>query len=158
CANVLERELGVEPEAETKAVYQEILRRREAPVARVEEAASGTSPPGPLSPPIVAGLAAPSADTPLIGREREMARLRGALEEAWGGRGRVVALLGEAGVGKSRLVGQLAEDAVERGGCVLVGRAHENQEILAFGPWVDALRGGQATHKTAGLRSVVPIW
>ncbi len=41
---------------------------------------------------------------PLVGRERELGILEDAIEEAVGGRGRLVALVGEAGLGKSRLI------------------------------------------------------
>jgi class 3 adenylate cyclase/tetratricopeptide (TPR) repeat protein len=42
--------------------------------------------------------------SPLVGREREMEQLRDAIEEAQSGGGRIVSLIGEAGLGKSRLV------------------------------------------------------
>ena len=42
--------------------------------------------------------------SPLVGRDREMEELRGAVEEAQSGGGRIVSLVGEAGLGKSRLV------------------------------------------------------
>jgi class 3 adenylate cyclase/tetratricopeptide (TPR) repeat protein len=42
--------------------------------------------------------------SPLVGREREMGKLRHAIEEVQSGRGRIVSLIGEAGLGKSRLV------------------------------------------------------
>ncbi len=41
---------------------------------------------------------------PLVGREREMVALRRAVDEALGGRGKVVSLIAEAGLGKSRLI------------------------------------------------------
>jgi class 3 adenylate cyclase/tetratricopeptide (TPR) repeat protein len=55
--------------------------------------------------------------SPLVGREREMEQLRDAIEEVQSGRGRIVSLIGEAGLGKSRLVKEtLAEWARRRPG------------------------------------------
>ena len=56
-----------------------------------------------------------SPEIPLVGRGKEMALLNGYLDEARGRRGRIVALVGEPGIGKSRLVHELvsrAEDVV----------------------------------------------
>ena len=39
---------------------------------------------------------------PLVGREAELARLRGALDDTWDGRGRAVAITGDAGKGRDR--------------------------------------------------------
>ncbi len=47
------------------------------------------------------------AVVPLVGRAAELAALSAALERARGGRGEVVELVGEAGLGKSRLVAEL---------------------------------------------------
>jgi class 3 adenylate cyclase/tetratricopeptide (TPR) repeat protein len=47
------------------------------------------------------------AGTPLVGRDEEMAVLTGAAESAHAGEGRVVELIGEPGIGKSRLVEEL---------------------------------------------------
>ena len=135
CVSVLGRELGIEPEAETKALYQEILRER--PQHRVAMAESSPAPPGAES------RAPGGAETPLVGRADELARLRDLLAAAAGGRGQVVAVLGEGGIGKSRLVGELAGDAARRGVTVLLGRSYESEQILPFGPWVDALRAGR---------------
>jgi len=46
-------------------------------------------------------------------------------------------IVGEAGVGKSRLVTAVGTDARERGARVLLGRCYETQQILPFGPWVE---------------------
>jgi DNA-binding SARP family transcriptional activator/tetratricopeptide (TPR) repeat protein len=152
CADVLERELGVEPEAETKALYQEVLRRRSEP-SGVSAAVAGAH-----SKAAYAGSGAgPRAETPLVGRQGEIARLHEALEEAWGGRGRIVALLGTAGIGKTRLVAELTDHAMEHRGRTLLGRAYENQDVLAFGPWVNALRGADLTH-WPGLRRIARGW
>jgi class 3 adenylate cyclase/tetratricopeptide (TPR) repeat protein len=45
-------------------------------------------------------------DSPLVGRERELAELTRAIEEAQEGGGRIVSLIGEAGLGKSRLIAE----------------------------------------------------
>ena len=49
-----------------------------------------------------------------VGRQREMAELRAALDDALGGRGRIVMLAGEAGIGKTRTAQELAALAEER--------------------------------------------
>ncbi len=56
-----------------------------------------------------------------VGREAERLQLRAALDEALAGRGQVVAVVGEAGIGKSRLCHEFAQDC-ERGG-IAVHRA-----------------------------------
>jgi KaiC/GvpD/RAD55 family RecA-like ATPase len=68
----------------------------------------------------------------------ELGRLQGLLDEAIHGRGHIVIVTGEAGVGKTRLLGALAAEAVNRDCRVLIGRGHESDAILPFGPWVDA--------------------
>ena len=55
----------------------------------------------------------------------------------------MVAVLGEAGIGKSRLAAELAAEAERRGAGLLVGHAYQSERGLPFGPWVDALRTGR---------------
>ena len=57
----------------------------------------------------------------LVGRERELDALRGALAALHAGRGGIVHLVAEAGVGKSRLVTELANDDAARGVVWLLG-------------------------------------
>jgi len=77
--------------------------------------------------------------TPVAGREGEMAHLLGALGDLVAGRGRIVLLLGDPGMGKTRLLGELRVLAGERvtwleGHCLSYGG-------LAAWPFVDALLG-----------------
>ncbi|MEY9903826.1 ATP/maltotriose-dependent transcriptional regulator MalT [Catenulispora sp. MAP12-49] len=59
---------------------------------------------------------------PLVGRDTETRRLVGVLEELGSGRGSVVEIAGDPGIGKTRLMNMLAEVARQRG--VQVARAH----------------------------------
>src|SRR5215831_8467071 len=61
--------------------------------------------------------------TPLVGRQTEMAALRQALDQAREGHGQVVAVLGEPGMGKSRLFWELPESPHLRDWRVLASRA-----------------------------------
>ena len=64
--------------------------------------------------------AAPEQRTPLVGRDAEMAALLGGLTDALAGKGRLVSIVGESGLGKSRLIDELIADPRVRG--VRVGR------------------------------------
>src|ERR1700754_2256874 len=66
----------------------------------------------------------------LVGRRGEFGRLVGAAEVAVSGDTAVVLVVGEAGVGKSRLVGELAAQAGERGLRVAMGRCIEFGETI----------------------------
>jgi len=50
-----------------------------------------------------------------VGRKSELAELTGALEHSLGGRGRLVLLVGEPGIGKTHLASEFAEHAASRG-------------------------------------------
>ena len=76
-----------------------------------------------------------------IGRKHEMASLAAPLRQAEGGDPAVVLIGGEAGVGKTRLVGELAALGSAAGFCVLTGQCIElGAEGLPLAPLVDALR------------------
>src|SRR5690348_8106676 len=61
----------------------------------------------------------------LVGRKAELARLHALLDEASYGRPAVGLLGGDAGIGKTRLLAELAEDAADRGFLVLWGQCVE---------------------------------
>lgn len=157
CVRVLQRELGVEPEEETKQLYQEILQQGPSRPLATEVASVGQ-----VSRPrrrhIRSRLDAVTPETPLVGRKLEIDQLRRALDEAWRGRGQIVAILGEAGIGKSRMTEEIAAEGLQRGGRVLIGRSYETEQILPFGPWVDALRTGEVISEIEGPKGLPSVW
>ncbi len=156
CIGVLQRELSVEPEATTKHLYQEILRQRPShSAANVESPATAHAVPAEM--PSLPDETLPR-ELPLVGREAEIHRLREVLNRAWEGHGQVAAVIGEAGVGKSRLLAEVAAEAVARGGRVLVGRCYGAEQILPFTSWVDALRSGHVDAERDVLESLNPLW
>src|SRR5262249_11060023 len=87
CVDTLRLGVDGEPQAEAPQLCQEILRRR-APPSRAARTA-------------MADLDA------MFGRQSELTRLLHGLDEALAGPGQLIAVLGEAGIGKSRLVSQI---------------------------------------------------
>jgi DNA-binding SARP family transcriptional activator/tetratricopeptide (TPR) repeat protein len=150
CVSVLQRELGAGPEPETRRLYQDILQQHVSGSAEPEARLTRMTPP--------TRPAGPGGERPLIGREGELVQLRCALDEVGSGLGRVVVIVGEAGVGKSSLVTVIGADARERGARMLLGRCYETQQILPFGPWVDALRGGGVSQEAETLQGLSPVW
>ena len=78
----------------------------------------------------------------LVGRARERELLEHAVAAARAGQGRSVVVLGEAGIGKSRLAREAEALAAEDGLRVLWGRAVETGTPVAFRPLAEALCGG----------------
>ena len=78
--------------------------------------------------------------SPLVGRDHELALLNAAVQEATSGRGRVVLLCGDAGLGKSRLVRELATLVRGRGERAAFGAAYADAAGRTFGPVIDLLR------------------
>ena len=70
--------------------------------------------------------------TPLVGRTRELARLEECVERARGGRGQIVSVVGEAGVGKSRLIYELRRRLANRPVLCLEGHCLPHGEALPF--------------------------
>jgi DNA-binding SARP family transcriptional activator len=91
-----------------------------------------------------------------VGRAHETARLGDALDDALAGRGRLVVLTGEQGIGKTRIAMEVGEEARRRGALVLWGRCYEREGAPPFWPWVQALRAYAATCDPAFVRSQLP--
>ena len=77
---------------------------------------------------------------PFVGRADAMERLLGALNEANAGRGRLCLLTGEAGIGKTRCIGEFAVMARRLKVGVWTARCLEGGRTAAFWPWVQVLR------------------
>ena len=89
--------------------------------------------------PLPGGLARSAATGWFVGRDAELADLRGEWARAVAGERRCVMIEGEPGVGKTRLAAALAGRVHEDGGVVLLGRC-DGDVGAPFAPWVEALR------------------
>jgi DNA-binding SARP family transcriptional activator len=124
---LLRDELGTSPSPELAALHVELLQGDE-PVAAAPTQA----------PPLPEALLPPTTPK-LAGREAELARLEQALADTRE-RGVGVALVaGEAGIGKSRLVGELVRAAHAEGHTILWGRCHR-EALVPYEPFAEALR------------------
>ena len=130
-----------------------------ADVLRLAEGYVGVTPLGPMS---VKGLSAPievyevtgagpvrtrlqaaaaRGLTTFVGRDREVAELRQALGRAAAGHGQVVALVGEPGVGKSRLVWEVTHSHRSAGWLILQAGAASYGQATPYLPVIDLLKG-----------------
>ena len=132
CRQVLEEQIGASPSAELSRLRASLRPSR------------GAEPPpgGAPAVPAVAQPAAPgSRGTVLVGRAREqqvlerLARRGPAAEEERG-----LLLVGDSGMGKTRLLEELVARTRAAGGEVLQGRAFEAEGIRPYGVWLEALR------------------
>jgi tetratricopeptide (TPR) repeat protein len=93
---------------------------------------------------------------PFVGRVSERARLLARLDQARSGQGSLVVLLGEAGIGKTRLLEELAQAAGWRGWTVARGRAEEFGLQIPFTPFAQALQIALPETRMAQLERTVP--
>lgn len=90
-----------------------------------------------------------------VGRQQEMGDLKEALEDAIAGRGRLVMLAGEPGIGKSRAAQEIGAYAELRGSRVLWGRCYEEQGTPAYWPWIQAIRAYVREQDAESIRSAM---
>jgi DNA-binding CsgD family transcriptional regulator len=103
-----------------------------------------------------------------VGRDGELAALGETLTAAAGGRGQAIVLVGEAGIGKSRLLRELIDEAGRRGLPVFSGRAVDRATPSPFRPLTEALlshlRRSEPAHTVAlqpfhsALARLAPGW
>jgi DNA-binding SARP family transcriptional activator len=117
-------DLGIEPSRGLRELERSIL--RQDPALELEAAVDVAS--------------ASESRGVFVGRERELAELLSGLEDVLAGRGRLFLLVGEPGIGKSRLADELIAQARARRAQVLVGRCWEAGGAPSYWPWVQSLR------------------
>ena len=147
---VLDRDLAVRPLPETTRLYDDVRAGRlgPPPVPVPAPAADDPAPDKDDPAPDRAVAAAGTPTWPLVGRTAELDTLRAAWRAAGrdgghsgtGRRGRVVAIAGEAGSGKTRLIAELRAEAAEAGAAVLAARGHDGETGLPFVLAADLLR------------------
>ena len=128
---VLAEELGVDPGPELRRVEEAVL-RQEVGSAWPDAPASDTGG--------EAGAAVRPAPWPLVGRAAELERLTALLDAASTGTPAFAALVGEPGIGKSRLATELSREAGRRGALVLTGRCSQDEGAPPLWPWTTVLR------------------
>jgi DNA-binding SARP family transcriptional activator len=143
--DLLVDELGIEPSARLRQLERDVLHQRlgaewfdgrSEPSAGtgVDPGASARAGPARVAPP--PGTRA--AD--VVGRDEEMQALLAELERALAGQPRVVAVSGEAGIGKSRLLAALRDEAAARGAGVHGGESYEAEATGAYRPIAALIR------------------
>src|SRR6266566_243387 len=131
CRARLAEELRVKPSVDTVALAEHIratAARRGSSPARFATTPAERRPPGELV-------------TPLVGRQASFSHLVGSFQQARGGQPQAVLVVGEAGIGKTRLAREWVAWATAQGALVLAGQAFEMGGRLPYQPLVEALRG-----------------
>lgn len=96
-------------------------------------------PPDRLPQPQFRHQSAARSSSPLVGRSHELIEMRVCLEAALGGHGSLILVGGEAGIGKTSLVGTITREALEQNILLLSGHCYDLTATPPYGPWVDAL-------------------
>jgi DNA-binding SARP family transcriptional activator/tetratricopeptide (TPR) repeat protein len=167
---ILDSELAVRPLPETTRLYDDVRADRLPPPpvphttvlqtpgpqtpAQPAPAPQTPEPPAPGAPG-AAGPESPSraATWPLVGRDGELRALHHAWREV-AQAGRVVAVVGETGCGKTRLIEEFRSDVQAAGGTVLTVRCHDGESALPFAVAADLLHS--ALSVCPGLPTLLP--
>ena len=86
-------------------------------------------------------LTATFTERPYVGHAREIERVASGLTDAIGGRGQLVLLMGEPGIGKTRFCDEVTAEPAAQGVPVFWGRGWESGGAPAYWPWLDVLAG-----------------
>jgi DNA-binding SARP family transcriptional activator len=124
---VLLEELGANPGSETEALFAAVLRGEEVDDARA------------------ASTSTRSEDGDFVGRDRELAELLELWTRATSGVSLCALIVGDGGIGKTRLAAELADDVCTTGATVLRARCYEAEQSLFLQPIIELIREAIAT-------------
>ena len=130
---LLVEELGLEPSRRLRDLEQAILRQDPALDRALPRAAPGAADLGQQA-------SGGRVGSVFVGREKELETLQRALGDALAGRGRLLVIAGEPGIGKSRLAEELARAAADSRAEVVWGRCWEAGGAPPYWPWVQGIR------------------
>jgi serine/threonine protein kinase/tetratricopeptide (TPR) repeat protein len=107
---------------------------------QLEQVSSGSAEPTPAGEPATVNPLDRLAGGVFVGREDQLEQLRRGVDDALSGRGSVLLLVGEPGIGKTRTSDELATYARLRGAQVLWGSCYEGEGAPAYWPWMQIIR------------------
>ncbi len=85
-------------------------------------------------------MAGISRELPFVDRDHELSLLKRLLDETSAGKGQVVFVAGEGGVGKTTLLRELGSYAKSHGIIFAVGHSYEEESLIPYSPWIEAIR------------------
>lgn len=133
---LLREELGASPAPELQALHQRLLAGADGDSTAAPVPVRAAAEPAPRV--ALPSVLAPRGSSAFVGRERELAALREAWLQARGGSRRLALVAGEPGIGKTRLLSELARGA-QAEGAVLYAACQE-EALVSYQPFVEALR------------------
>ena len=141
-----------------RSCSQRILQRGISPsatsAARLRRLSVDLSSAAPVAPPVVEQPTGADSSR-LIGRDAERAQLLQSLNHAKSGRGSLILLLGDAGVGKTRLAEEGLAAARRLGFQTLVGRCYEQEGTPALIPYIEVLEEASRLMSAAAFRQAI---
>jgi DNA-binding SARP family transcriptional activator/predicted ATPase len=133
CVTILQNELGVEPDLDTRAAYDRLL-KKEIPAVLRKQA------PAPLA-----------SQSPIVGRRSEWQVLQEVWRAVMRGHPQFVLISGEAGIGKTRLAEEVVEWATRQGIVTAWARAYAAEGSLSYAPVIEWLRTPKLNSALANL-------
>ncbi len=139
-SDTLQREYALTPSPETRLLYDVLQQGSKLPLpstlSQLSQQQQASSPPP---------LIGRTHHTSLVGRTAEWTRMHSLLQPTEQPRGKeahphVVVLLGEAGIGKTRLAEELAREMLSKKWTVIWDQAYPQERTIPYRPWIEIFR------------------